>query len=344
MKPSHIFALALASCSFTDTPSPGLPDGPALPLGPVEAFISGDLDGDGIDELMHVVDATLHTPNGPFPVKGRVVAQSTGRLTGDKTDTIVFAMGRSRSHRDAPTSLYVLDASGLKTIAVPKAEMSRVTDLQVSTLGVFVTVLGPQKKANSYAVEKERLVPVLSSIMGLQQKKLNAKGTTAVGRLYGDEPRTHGSLEIIDALGTKRTVPTVRGVRSLTIADLNHDGINDLLVGDAWHYQYGEKAEARLAAYIGPNFDTRIDIGTIEDSYTVNQIFHFGEAPNNRVLAIGSSSAVVFQQTDLGWISTVVSQMDPRSQADVWTQNTATGPNHWLLISGNPAIKVPITP
>jgi len=309
--------------------------------------MAGDLNGNGTDDLIYIKDGTLHSPAGSTTVKGRVVAYSKGRLPGAKGDTIAFGMGRSRSHRDAPSALYILDQAGLREIPVPKPKQNRITDLHVSKHGVHATLLNSKKQATGYSIQNGELVSSTTSVMGLKQKRLDAKGTVAVGRLYGDSPRSHGGLEIIDPSGAVRKAPTIRGVRSMSIADLNGDSVNDLLVGDSWHYQYGDKAEARLVAFIGPTFHERVELGSIEGSYTINKIFHLEGPPHNRVLAIGSSSASLFRQTDVGWTTESLAKIEPTSQASLWSQKASGALNkqkHWLLLNGNPPTKVSIEP
>ena len=131
----------------------------------------------------------------------------------------------------------------------------------------------------------------------------------------------------------------------MELADINGDGIEDILIGDSWHYRYGNSAQAALAVLLGPDFKRRIPIGTIPDSYTIQRLVVIPHSDPVKIVAMGSSSASLFVHHGVGWTQTRLTDLTPTTQASVWSIRqppNGKGISDWLVISGNPPKAIPI--
>ena len=152
--------------------------------------------------------------------------------------------------------------------------------------------------------------------MGLKARLLDASGTVAVGRLYGDKPRSDGGLEIHRVGAPPETIETVRGVRSLAVGDVDGDGNADLVYADGWHFRYAKKGEALLAVLPGPDFRTPIRIGQVSGSYSIDAV---EVVRPGQLLVSATSSIVLFQSTSLGWTQKTLSPRMGSGVPTVWT-------------------------
>ena len=75
----------------------------------------------------------------------------------------------------------------------------------------------------------------------------NNQNSIIVGRAYGDAKGDLGDAYIYNN-GKKEKLNVKRGVRdAIAIGDGNNDGVNEIYVGDGWHFNYGKIARSRLA-------------------------------------------------------------------------------------------------
>ena len=306
-------SLALASSGCTQSRAP-------LPRSPIQESVqvySADLDGDGLPEILAVQDDAIYWGNHTYIYKGGIHAFTTGDLDGDGREELVLGMGRSRTAPKATPSLLVIDNDEARVESLDMPH-HRITDLQFGSEGLYITVLDRNKSAVGGWWTSTGLRERSSGAMALTQAPLS-DGKTALGCLYGEEPRSHGGLFIQQSDGTKTQLPSLRGVRTLVTADINTDGHLDLITGDGWHYRYGAEATARLNLYLGPDFSDHRVIGEIPNNYTINQIEVVqadGQGPLE-IVALGTSSLVLFKSDRLGWTQTSLGAANEKARVAV---------------------------
>ena len=159
-----------------------------------------------------------------------------------------------------------------------------------------------------------------SAIMGLQQIPMG-NDDVVIGRLYGDLPKQHGSLEVHRSGQTPRTLPTLRGVRAMETADINGDGHLDLLVADGWHYRYGAEAQARLLLFMGPEFEDRRTLVHLDSAYTINRIEVVGDPKTYPppILVNASDGYHLLRMDSISWTSETISPHQPNHSVTIAT-------------------------
>jgi len=330
-------SLTVAGCQQGD-------NSPNIEPGPAEGLFTVQLEASSTPTIVRVNNGTISWGRERLDVAGAVHAWGTGPVDARPTDSLLIGLGRSRLAPSAKPTLVSIDGNTATAIDVSHLG-SRITDISFAAGAPLITILGPSKKATSYTLSADTLTPRQISLMGLKQSPL-AQDQLAIGRLYGPQPRSHGGLDIVAADGSLTSRTTVRGVRTLAVADIDGDGVSDLLVADGWHFRYGHDAQALLSVYPGPEYTERVPIGEIEDSYTINRLLYVESSAGGSVIALGSHSVVQFRNTPLGWKqsrladATEQSNIAPWSRAPTWLDST---PETWLLLSGQKpqALKIP---
>jgi len=236
----------------------------------------------------------------------------------------------------------LVNEDGAEVIPIGKAVGLRVVDVSFDAAGVLVTILGAEKKARGFRLDGSNFVPVTDSIMGLQQVALDRTGHFAIGTLYGPTPRSHGGLIVQGPQGTKKSLTTTRGVRTMILADVDGDGIQDLVVADGWHFRYGHDAQALLSYYPGPTYGERVDIAELVGSYTINHIAHVPRQDGGYLIVLASSQIAKIQNSSLGWTVTKIADASDQTKVSIWSSTGwffSSKQHHWLLISDkNPQI------
>lgn len=328
-----LLATTLLSLSCTlKAPSP-----PPLPTVAADAILAADLDGDGTDEWITVHNGTIAWNASTTKFEAGVAAYGSTDLNGDGREEAIIAMRRTRDFPKAKPRLLVISGSKHTTHILPIPGKHRITSVHASGGRVLVTALGPNKRTVGGWWSPAGFEPVTESIMGMVQVPL-ADGRIAVGRLYGDEPKSHGRLEIHGPDGAVTPLESVRGVRALAAADLNADGHTDLISADGWHFRYGEQAEARLSLYLGPSFTEIRTIGTLKDNYTINRIDVAETAPPTLVVS-GTTTVAKFVLDGLGWTPI---QLASVSEGTIAAVAAGTG-STWVSWPGEPPPVVNLT-
>jgi len=301
-----------------ESPQPGPPPGP---LGAADRFAAVDLDGDGRDELVVFADGRASWPENTASLGGAVHVTRRGDLDGDGRETLFVATGRGRDHRDASARVWSLSGEGADLIWEGNDGRNRVTDLRVGSQEIHISLFGADKQVEGGWIREGQFVSTTAAGMAMQQIPL-IDGTVVLGRLYGDTPRSDGDLRIRGSDQADRILPTHRGVRTLSSADINGDGHLDLLVADGWHYQYGTQAQARLTLFLGPTFSDRRLMGDIPGEYTINAIELIPGTPS-RVLATGTKHIHLFTPSTWGWEVSALAPISETEHATVWRDGTS---------------------
>jgi len=117
-----------------------------------------------------------------------------------------------------------------------------------------------------------------------------------VGRSYGDTQGQDGDLTLLR--GAERTLlPSYRGVRSVRVVGdaTNHK----VFIGDGWHMNYGQLAQARLSVLSKRKEDARYSLQIIDYDKTATdfrRLQPLRSAGRDYIVALGSSSVVMYDQ------------------------------------------------
>ena len=314
---SFISTLLLAIACFDEARPPASTAEDAAQL------IAADLSGTGTDVVIRWDSGSLTWPGGSQTIEGRLVAYDVGPGEGNR-EAVGLVFGRGKSSPQATPSAWVLTDEALAPVDV---QSSRLSDVQVIKGGIALTEVGKDKTTRMFATTGDNKRELATSVMGLRGRQLDDSGTVAVGRLYGDQPRSHGGLEIHRPGAPPTRIETVRGVRTLAVGDVDGDGHKDLVFADGWHFRYAKDAEASLGILPGPDFRDPVRIGQIADSYTIDAIEFVGPG---RILAVGTSSIVLFKSTAVGWRQETLSTRGQGGLPTVWRSK-----GRWLPTRGS---------
>jgi hypothetical protein len=235
----------------------------AAPPPPCERLWSASLVGDEADELLCArsnvltvlgADGDGFRPRLTVTGTGLPNAAWHGDRDGDGREEFVIAFGMGKGFATAPVRVLELDAEEggggwwVRTLFEYTGPRPQVTALAGPRL--FLAHFTDKYTVQSgYLAQDGTLAGGRAKKMAMSQLPIDADGDgrdeVAVGRLYGDEPRSDGDL----AMGfgaSAEAIPTERGVRTLAAADLDGDGRDELLFGDGWHFRYKDEGKARL--------------------------------------------------------------------------------------------------
>ncbi len=257
--PADAGGAALAERRVADT----FRDATAAPASPCDRLWSAALVGDDADELLcarsNVLTVLGADGDGFRPrleVTGTGLPNATwhGDRDGDGREEFLIAFGMGKGFATAPVKVLELDAEEagggwwVRTLFEYTGPRPQVTALAGPR--VFLAHFTDKYMVQSgYLADDGTLGGVRARKMAMSQLPLDADGDgrdeVAVGRLYGDEPRSDGDLSV--GFGeAAEVIATERGVRALAAADLDGDGRAELLFGDGWHFRYKDEGRARL--------------------------------------------------------------------------------------------------
>lgn len=345
MQSPVLLVMALIGCEATEsgstsTPAPGaarLAAGPSTPLGSCEGVAAADFDSDGVDTVVCLSGGQAAWDGGSAAVDGALHAVARGDVDGDGHEEVVLATGTGRDHRDAPARVFAVDDGGARVLWERSGPRAQVTDLVVRDGRIWLATFKDRWVVEGGWLDAGAFQPEVEAHMGMRMQPL-PDGKVAVGRLYGDQPRSDGDLSIRGGGGQKR-LPSLRGVRSLASADLDGDGTDELLVGDGWHAEYGKHGDPRVAVISDGATEART-IGWLAAGYTARQIEVVGSGPDAWLLVTGTRAVHALQRDALGWSETVLAPVAETRNAVL--VHTAGGLA--VAVAGEPASLVALEP
>ncbi len=286
----------------------------AAPAPPCDRLWSAALVGDEADELLCAssneltvlgADGDGFRPRLKITGTGLPNAVWNGDRDGDGLEEFVIAFGMGKGFATAPVRVVELDAEAggggwwVRTLFEYSGPRPQVT--AVAGPRLFLAHFTDKYTVQSgYLAEDGTLAGARAKKMAMSQLPIDADGDgrdeVAVGRLYGDEPRSDGDLSM--GFGaTAEAIPTERGVRTLAAADLDGDGRDELLFGDGWHFRYKDVGRARLnVARRGDDgrWQTRL-VHEIEGDFAVMRIELRDVTGDGRPEVFASGNAEVFR-------------------------------------------------
>lgn len=279
-------------------PVPPLPD--PLPgqrrdlsaiVGKASRMAIADLDGDGHPELtlvdaeaMRVVDRVGYEI-ARAPVPGSIEVLSVADLDGDRRAELLAGWGLSRAHRDAKArvTLHRLDGGKLveELVVAPATTRQDIAAVIPSGAELLIAYFD-----STYSVTKvtathgaagwstrDPVVIRMATSWAIGDLDGDKHPDVVVGRLYGDAKDLDGDGFVLSPDGLRRTLPTMRGVQALAVADIDGDGRDEVFFGDGWHQNYGQLARGQLSWAHRVDGELRSEV--IEDTpgqYTIWQI------------------------------------------------------------------------
>ena len=284
-------------------------------LPPAQFVAAADFDGDGLDERVWAHEGRLYWPGGDQEVQGKIQVACRGDL-GDG-ERVFLGVGMGRNYRDAPAQILEVGPSGPQVLWSDQGPRNQITDLRVVD-GRLYSVRFVGNKTTEGAFWESGDWQVVHKD-GLANQQIPLDQGLLVGRVYGAEPRSDGDLRWV-AAGKDRFLPSLRGVRSLLLAQLDSDEEPELLVGDGWHYAYGERAVGRVQLLDGPGWKLSRTIAHLDGEYSARSIEvappSSGVHPLQAGILISGTKKVHYLKRDaLGWRDWIVGPTTETSNA-----------------------------
>jgi hypothetical protein len=273
-------------------------------------FSSGDINSDGIDEIVIFSDGILYVTTlvqNEFKNLFQLESNHRGKpyfiIIGDviknKPNEIIIGWGSSQEAQDAEIIIDIFFYQGTDseifskdkwfkrtifkvTSSFPRLVYMDIADIDNDYRNELIFAYYPEKLmvASGYFKWKDNKVILykLPNIkLGITRAVADIDGDglkeMIIGRPYGELKYSDGDIFYMKD-DEKKMLPSTRGVKSLAVGDYNFDGYLEIFIGDGWHYQYGEKAQALLSVIIPSNDQFfYFNLDDLVSQYTINNIY-----------------------------------------------------------------------
>lgn len=271
-------------------------------LEPADFVGAADFDGDGVDERVRVLEDVLYWPGGQQALDAGVHVIRRARLA--EGERVLLGLGMNRDHREAPAMILSVGPQGPELLWEENGPRNQVADIRVHDEEIYVTRFVAPKRVEGAYLRDGKMQSVHRDGLATQQLPLG-DGELLVGRVYGEAARSHGDLRH-GRNGVFRTLPTLRGVRSMAVGQLDEDAELELLVGDGWHYAYGEQAVGRVLLLDGADWGSARTLGMLDGEYSARSIEVASSLIDQPglsagVLVSGTKKVHYFKRDKLGW-------------------------------------------
>ena len=253
---------------------------------------------------------------GHYQAQGVLHAWMSHDLDGDGMDEVVASFGVGRGAVDAPLEIVLIERSGKAVVARPiwtqRGERNQASSLAPwprpdGSWDVYAAVYTSRFDVGGLVVSRAGGEPAWQEGHGLRMGAARAvadfdgdgRAEVAIGRMYGDSVESPGDLRVLQEDGSVEMVLTLRGVRAVGAGDLDGDGRAELLYGDGWHKNYGKLARYRpqvARRSMGGGWSSEL-IEERADQYAVEAIGFDGA----RVVAGGNTTVSVYERGEDGW-------------------------------------------
>jgi len=331
-----VSALLAAACAPAAPAPARWTAGAAEPLPAADGVAAFDPDGDGVDEVAWARGGALQWSGGSVALEGAFQAAAALGAPGGG-QRLFIATGAGRDHRDAAARVTELGPGGVRVWFDRPSPRAQITSLRPTPEGLWITIFRDDREVEGGLLREGGPLEVRAAGPLAMAMAPLPGGEVAVGRIYGDQPRSPGDLQVHGPSG-RRALPGHRGVRALEAADLDGDGAPELISCDGWHAEYGQHADPRVALYDGPRMEGHRTIAWLHGSYACEQILVIGEGRGAALAVRGSRGLYLLQRDGLGWAADRLAELD--EGAHLALARTADGVD--LLASGPSSLRIPL--
>jgi len=219
--------------------------------------------------------------------------------TIDSEERIIVVTGKGASSPDAPVEVnsYNLSLKDQQTLFRQPSKRAQVTTFKEIEGGFLITFYDSKYHTlTGKLFQKDGQWQFKQLFRQRMAANVDTDGANyLVGRAYGDAIGMDGDLKLVTG-GKEIVLPTLRGVSSALLVQLDADKNPEVLAGDGWHQNYGKIAEPRLTL-----FDYNEETQAYEPKVLINekesQQFRFDfidQTSNGLILAGGMHGAHVF--------------------------------------------------
>jgi uncharacterized Rossmann fold enzyme len=206
-----------------------------------------------------VLDATGREVTSA-PVPGGILQLLATDLDGDKRAELYAGWGQTRDHMTATAKItqYRWEKGKLveDLVVAPTTSRQEVTALvpMLDNNALLIAYFDSKYMVSTTIATKGAQGWTTKAVASLRTATSYARGDLdgdgkpelVVGRVYGDDKGVDGDAFVLAADGTRKPIPSTRGLRSIAIIDTDRDGKGEVFMGDGWHQNYGQHAHGLL--------------------------------------------------------------------------------------------------
>jgi hypothetical protein len=302
-------------------------------LAPADMVGAADWTGDGLDERVRFVGEKAFWDTGTVDLGG--APQVIRRVHLAEGERLLVGSGMHRGNRESLARLWSFGPEGAEKLWENDGVRNQVADVRVLEDRIYISRFTGQKEVRGGFLVDGDIRDVHGGGLVTQQVPVAADGVL-VGRVYGEKPRSDGDLRLIQG-GKAVQLPSLRGVRTLTLANLDADPEMELLVGDGWHYAYGQQAVGRVFLLDGPLWKNGRTLAMLDGEYSARSIevaakLTGGDPSTSGLLVTGTKKVHFLSRDALGWADRVVAPTTETGNAVL--VRTPKGLAAW--VAGNP--------
>jgi hypothetical protein len=297
------------------SPLPGKRQDLTAAIGSAWRAAIGDFDGDRKQDIaicdskqLRVINTTGHELAAVAIASGIHVLVAAD-IDGDGKSELLAGWGESRDYRDAKARITIHRLRGKQlveeVVAEPETTRAEVVAIvpiekQAMLIGYYDSKFMVTSAIARHGAQGWQLERVASIRMATTYARGDVDGDRkpdlVVGRIYGDDKGLDGDAFVLAPDGSRKLLPTTRGLRSLAIIG------GDVYLGDGWHQNYGEHGRGLLTRV--HHDQTGFHGELVEDTagqYAVERILPATVDGKQLIVALGSHYVRVFTRDSERW-------------------------------------------